>query len=90
MKAPYFTYPTAYSSQPYNNVPVSGVGEPRTNVSICIANHGYEMASVFCDEFGKFSATLVFTTRETLSITAKCVLSSESSDWGPTLAINLT
>lgn len=73
MKAPYFTNSEAYSAHNHSSVPVIGIGEPRTNVSICIANHGYELASVFCDENGHFSATLKFQGAETLSITARCV-----------------
>lgn len=90
MIAPYFTSPQPHTTHNHVSVPVVGVGEPRTNVSICIANHGHELASVFCDERGHFSANLQFQGPETLSITAKCVLASTTSDWGPTLTLNLS
>lgn len=88
--APYFTSPEPHSTHPHSNVPVTGVGEPRTNVSICIANHGYELASVFCDENGHFSATLKFQGPETIAITAQCRLANSASSWGPSMTINLS
>lgn len=82
---PRFTTPACNGTLSRNNPHIEGTGEPRTNVSICIAGHGGELASVFCDERAHFSANLNLSgvPNGSLTITARCVLANEDSGWGP-------
>jgi hypothetical protein len=90
LSAPVFD-PPAFNR---NSVYVQGRGEPRTNIAIFQANSGNQLANVFCDENGHFSATLNIAAIPNfnggqLTITARSALASQTSDWGPNLTLTI-
>lgn len=88
LSAPVFDTPAFNRDSVY----VQGRSTPRTNIAILQANSGNQLANVFCDENGHFSAKLNiaaipnFTGGE-LTITAKSALAGEESSWGPNLTL---
>jgi len=89
LRTPVFTSPSEGSIQSKDGFTITGVGEPRTNVSIAETGVGHEFASVFCDENGHFSARITLGHPETVSFTAQCRLANEYSEWSHSLRLNI-